>query len=122
MSETTYMLVIPPSGEIERVEMPAQNEVFPTIKRKASAVEGTSAHVTIRRARQQVDGVMLFVDEDAPQRSNADVRVNERASWLGEANMVGPAVVTGWDEREDRIPGLSLAQTVRLISMLDGAV
>lgn len=115
----TYMLVIPPVGDIEQVEFDRnQDKAFARIQLEASAVPGQGCYVE-RVFSLAIDDVMLFVDEEARLRHPAPLP-NERASWLGQRNIIGPAVVTGWD-RSNNIPGMTLERALEVRKMIDGA-
>lgn len=115
-----YMLVIPPVGDIEQVEFDRnQDKAFARMQREASAVPGRGCHVE-RVYSLAIDDVMLFVDEDSWMQAH-NLLPNERASWLGRRNIVGSAVVTGWDHSSD-IPGMTLERALEVCKILDGAL
>lgn len=124
----TYMLVVPPEGDIERVEMSrSSGEAFARIQQEASARKGSAAHVQAFEHNRRIEDVIVFLDENAGMFADGpgmDLRENPRAAWLLDGYLgvpIGPMVVTGRGSGTG-IPGLSLARTVHLISLLDGAV
>lgn len=114
--ETKFMLVIPPSGDIDQIEFDEdKNKAFEEMQRQASTYAGDPLAQLELVHFPRIDKIMLFVDENATMR--AGVPPNERASRLAMRNIHGPAVVCG-----PYVSGLSLERALEVRKMIDGAL